>query len=199
MGQTIGRMPKTWIGTLEEKDRILHYSSEILALVLDYIRNEDTFLMSYDDDKIEDKVKMWIKNQTRDEKFEMLLISSLLLKNAVNDGINKIIIGKMRKDYRKAYNDIKKFNKKVDKLGANQRKLHAEIQSLEEECAYDLKKFQKKFGLLRRKVFDNLRTGEKMIFQDRRLKRAFIKQIYVIDDKYSAECAKQIDKLLKIL
>lgn len=85
----------------------------------------------------------------------------------------------MRKDYQNAYKDIKKFNKKVDQLGSDERKIHAEIQSLEAECASDTKKFQKKFGPLRLRVFDNLRTGEKMIFQDKRLKNDFIKKVWV--------------------
>lgn len=82
-----------------------------------------------------------------------------------------------RKDYKSAYSDIKKFNKKVDQLGADERKIHADVQKLEEECAGDTQKFQKKFGPLRVKVFDNLRTGEKMIFQDKRLKTDFTKKV----------------------
>lgn len=65
----------------------------------------------------------------------------------------------------------------MDQLGADERKLHAEIQNLEAECAGDTQKFQKKFGPLRVKVFDNLRTGEKMIFQDKRLKSDFTKKV----------------------
>ncbi|XP_025993566.1 uncharacterized protein LOC105195451 isoform X2 [Solenopsis invicta] len=202
MGQTMGRMPETWTGILEERDRVLHWSSEVLARVQDNVTNEDTFLMDYDDDKIDNKIEIWIKtNQTQvEETFKKFPNASLSLKNVVNAGIEKIseeIRTKMRKDYQQAYSDIKKFNKKVDELGANERKLHAEIQSLEEECAGDTKKFQKKFGPLRLKVFDNLRTGEKMIFKDKRLKSDFTKRIYDIDHKHSAECVKQIDKLLK--
>lgn len=65
----------------------------------------------------------------------------------------------------------------MDQLGSDERKIHAEIQNLEAECAGDTQKFQKKFGPLRLKVFDNLRTGEKMIFQDKRLKSDFIKKV----------------------
>jgi len=72
---------------------------------------------------------------------------------------------------------MKKFSKKVDQLGSDERKLHAEIQNLEVEFAGDVQKFQKKFGPLRLKVFDNLRTGEKMIFQDKRLKTDFSKKV----------------------
>jgi len=84
---------------------------------------------------------------------------------------------KTRKDYQNAYSDMKKFNKKVDQLGSDERKIHAEIQNLEAEYAGDVQKFQKKFGPLRLKVFDNLRTGEKMIFQDKRLKTDFSKKV----------------------
>lgn len=62
-------------------------------------------------------------------------------------------------------------------MGSDERKIHAEIQSLEAECAGDTKKFQKKFGPLRLKVFNNLRTGEKMTFQDKRLKDDFIRKV----------------------
>ncbi|CAL1676868.1 unnamed protein product [Lasius platythorax] len=202
MGQTMGRMPETWQGLLEEKDRVLHWSSEVLARVQDNVTNEDTFLMDYDDDKVDAKIDTWIKtNQTRvDETFNKFANASDVLKNVVKTGIEKLIEEvrtKMRKDYRNAYNDIKKFNKKVDQLGADERKIHADIQKLEEECAGDVQKFQKKFGPLRVKVFDNLRTGEKMIFQDKRLKTDFTKKVYDIDHKYSADCTKRIDKMLK--
>ncbi|XP_018365849.1 PREDICTED: uncharacterized protein LOC108763048 [Trachymyrmex cornetzi] len=202
MGQTMGRMPETWEGLLEEKDRVLHWSSEVLARVQDNVRNEDTFLMDYDDDKVDAKIDTWIKtNRTRvDETFNKFPNVSHQLKNVVNTGIEKLveeIRTKTRKDYQNAYNDIKKFNKKVDRLGSDERKIHAEIQNLEAECAGNTQKFKKKFGPLRLKVFDNLRTGEKMIFQDKRLKSDFIKKVYDIDHKNSAECVKRIDKLLQ--
>ncbi|XP_050456487.1 uncharacterized protein LOC126854128 [Cataglyphis hispanica] len=202
MGQTMGRMPETWNGLLEEKDRVLHWSSEVLARVQDNVTNEDTFLMDYDDNKIDAKINTWIKsNQTRvDETFKKHATAPDALKNEVKTGIKKLfeeIQTKMRKDYKNAYNDIKKFNKKVDQLGADERKIHAEIQKLEEECAGDVQKFQKKFGPLRVKVFDNLRTGEKMMFQEKRLKTDFTKKVYDIDHKYSADCVKRIDKMLK--
>ncbi|XP_018300677.1 uncharacterized protein [Mycetomoellerius zeteki] len=202
MGQTMGRMPETWEGLLEEKDRVLHWSSEVLARVQDNVRNEDTFLMDYDDDKVDAKIDTWIKtNRTRvDETFNKFPNASAQLKNVVNTGIERLIEeirAKMRKDYQNAYNDIKKFNKKVDQLGSDERKIHAEIQNLEAECAGNTPKFRKKFGPLRLNVFDNLRTGEKMIFQDKRLKSDFTKKVYDIDHKNSAECVKRIDKLLK--
>ncbi|XP_011693968.1 PREDICTED: uncharacterized protein LOC105453584 isoform X2 [Wasmannia auropunctata] len=202
MGQTMGRMPETWEGLLEERDRVLHWSSEVLARVQDNVTNEDTFLIDYDDNKIDVKLDTWIKtNRTRvDEMFNKFPNASDQLRNTVNTGIEKLIEelrAKTKKDYQGAYSDIKKFNKKVDQLGSNERKIHAEIQSLEAECAGDTKKFQKKFGPLRSKVFDNLRTGEKMIFQDKKLKSDFTKKVYDIDHKNSTECVKRIDKLVK--
>ncbi|XP_072765613.1 uncharacterized protein [Anoplolepis gracilipes] len=202
MGQTMGRMPETWQGLLEERDRVLHWSSEVLARVQDNVTNEDTFLMDYDDDKIDGKINTWIKtNKTRvDETFNKFANAPNEIKNVVKTGIEKLfeeIQTKMRKDYRNAYNNIKKFNKNVDQLGADERKIHAEIQKLEQECAGDVQKFQKKFGPLRVKVFDNLRAGEKMIFKDKVLKTDFIKKVYDIDHKYSADCTKRIDKMLK--
>ncbi|XP_018398712.1 PREDICTED: uncharacterized protein LOC108776557 isoform X1 [Cyphomyrmex costatus] len=202
MGQTVGRMPETWEGLLEEKDRVLHWSSEVLARVQDNVTNEDTFLIDYDDDKVDAKIDTWIKtNRTRvNETLNKYPNASDQLKNVVNSGIGKLveeIRAKTKKDYQNAYNDIKKFNKKVDQLGSDERKIHAEIQNLEAECAGNTHQFRKKFGPLRLKVFDNLRTGEKMIFQDKRLKNDFTKKVYDIDHKYSAECVKRIDKLLK--
>lgn len=92
MGQTMGRMPETWEGLLEERDRVLHWSSEVLARVQDNVTNEDTFLMDYDDNKIEAKIDTWIKtNRTQiDETFKKYPNASDLLKNVVNVGIQKV-------------------------------------------------------------------------------------------------------------
>lgn len=93
MGQTVGRMPETWEGLLEERDRVLHWSSEVLARVQDNITNEDTFLMDYDDSKIDAKVVTWIKtNQTRvHEMFNKFPNAPMQHKNVVNTGIEKVI------------------------------------------------------------------------------------------------------------
>nr|XP_012215846.1 PREDICTED: uncharacterized protein LOC105668194 [Linepithema humile] len=202
MGQTMGRMPDTWQELMEERDRVIHWSSEVLARVQDNVTNEDTFLMDYDDNKINAKLDTWIKaNQTRvDDTFSKYPNATDQSKSVVQTGVEKLtedIRAKIRKDYQSAYSDLKKFNKKVDQLGEDERKIHAEIQKLEEECAGDTQKFQKKFGPLRVKVFDNLRTGEKMIFQDKKLKTDFTKKVYDIDHKISADCTKRFDKLLK--
>lgn len=86
-------MPETWEGLLEEKDRVLHWSSEVLARVQDNVRNEDTFLMDYDDDKVDAKIDTWIKtNRTRvDETFNKFPNASAQLKNVVNTGIERVI------------------------------------------------------------------------------------------------------------
>lgn len=84
----------------------------------------------------------------------------------------------MRKDYQCAYNDIKKFSKKIDELDVNEKKIHADIQKLEQESERDVQKFQKQFGPLRIKVFDNLKAGEKMIFQEKKLKGDFTKKVF---------------------
>lgn len=89
----MGRMPETWQGLLEEKDRVLHWSSEVLARVQDNVTNEDTFLMDYDDDKIDAKIDTWIKtNRTRvDETFNKYANASDALKNVVKTGIEKVM------------------------------------------------------------------------------------------------------------
>ncbi|XP_011693971.1 PREDICTED: uncharacterized protein LOC105453584 isoform X3 [Wasmannia auropunctata] len=91
MGQTMGRMPETWEGLLEERDRVLHWSSEVLARVQDNVTNEDTFLIDYDDNKIDVKLDTWIKtNRTRvDEMFNKFPNASDQLRNTVNTGIEK--------------------------------------------------------------------------------------------------------------
>lgn len=93
MGQTMGRMPETWEGLLEEKNRVLHWSSEVLARVQDNVTNEDTFLMDYDDNKVDAKIDAWIKtNQTRiDEMYHKYPNAPAQLKDTVKAGIQKVI------------------------------------------------------------------------------------------------------------
>ncbi|XP_015604017.1 uncharacterized protein LOC107271926 [Cephus cinctus] len=202
MGQQVGRMPDTWEELIEERDRVLHWSSEVIARVADNIRDEDTFLMDYDNTKLDAKVDSWIENnKTRIEPTISKLPSSKSectdLISAATAKICDETKQKMRKDYESAYGDLKKFTKRVDELGQDEQKIHNEIQQLEGSCANDVKKFQKKFGPLRLKVFNNLRTGEKMLFEDKKLKTAFTKKIYDIDHKYMNDCAKKFDKLTK--
>lgn len=64
MGQVMGEMPTTIQGLKEERDRVLHWSGEILAKVSDNIHSEDTFLMDYTDEKLNQKVKVWIDKGT---------------------------------------------------------------------------------------------------------------------------------------
>lgn len=84
---------------------------------------------------------------------------------------------KVRNDYIDRYADLEKFTRKVDELGKHQRKIHWKIQNLEDTCAGNVKKFRKKLGRLRLKTFKNLRVGEKLMFQDKRLKGKFVKQV----------------------
>jgi hypothetical protein len=94
MGQTMGRMPETWEGILEERDRVLHWSSEVLARVQDNVTNEDTFLMDYDDAKIDGKIDTWIQNNQIkiDETFEKFPTASSYHKDTVKTGVEKVII-----------------------------------------------------------------------------------------------------------
>lgn len=64
-------------------------------------------------------------------------------------------------------------------MGTEERKIHAEIEKLETECAGVTLSFQKKFGPLRLKVFANLRTSEKMLCQEKHLKGDFTKKVCV--------------------
>ena len=64
MGQIHGRLPNTWHELIEEKDRVLRWSLEVLARVDDNITNEDTYLMDYDTEIINSKVNQWIDNQS---------------------------------------------------------------------------------------------------------------------------------------
>lgn len=94
MGQTMGRMPETWTGLLEERDRVLHWSSEVLARVQDNVTNEDTFLMDYDDAKVSAKIDTWIKtNQIRvDEMLKKFPDASAQLKDTVTNGVRKVVL-----------------------------------------------------------------------------------------------------------
>lgn len=83
----------------------------------------------------------------------------------------------MRNDYYHGYKDTVKFTKKVDLLGERQRRIHGKIQNLENTCHGSVKEFRRKFGPLRAKTFKNLRIGEKMIFQDKKLKSQFAKRV----------------------
>ncbi|XP_033214595.1 uncharacterized protein LOC117171410 isoform X2 [Belonocnema kinseyi] len=175
MGQQTGKMPDTWEELMAEKDRVLQWSSEVLAQINDNIHNEDIFLMDFENAKIDAKVEKWIaNNKTR--------IESTMAKfpDADNDSedfitneipkIKEQIQYKMRKDYQKGYTDLKKFSKRVDNLGNEERKVHKEILQLEDSYKENPKKYQKKFVPLRMKVFSNLRIGEKMLHEENRLK-----------------------------
>ncbi|XP_053976090.1 uncharacterized protein LOC128874933 isoform X2 [Hylaeus volcanicus] len=200
MGQTVGRMPDTWDCLLEEKDRVLHWSAEVLSRVADNVNQEESFQMDYDNERIDEKIDSWIEQsvtlvgQARGKHARREYTTRLA---ARVEQIREDLAIKMRNDYRHGYRDIKKFTKKVDHLGKQQRKIHAKIHELEIACAGDVKKFQKKFGPLRLKTFKNLRLGEKMMFEDKRLKTEFVKRVYDIDHKNMDECGKRIRKLTR--
>ncbi|XP_015177408.1 PREDICTED: uncharacterized protein LOC107066892 [Polistes dominula] len=202
MGQVMGEMPSTLDGLKEERDRVLHWSGEILAKVSDNIQNEDTFLMDYTDEKVDEKVKGWFDaNMGKiNETWSKIPNINEDCKNSILDKIEKLkqeFSSKVRKEYESAYSDIKKFTKKVDKFGSEERKIHESIQNVENESGGDVGKFQKKFGPLRVKVFKNLEIGEKFMFEDKRLKDSFTKRVFDVDQKLKAECAKKFDKFVK--
>ncbi|XP_076650626.1 uncharacterized protein LOC143357866 [Halictus rubicundus] len=203
MGQTVGRMPNTWARLLEEKDRVLYWSSEVLARVADNVNQEESFQIDYGDDCIDRKIDLWIE-ACRD-KVDRILCSR---RNVSQEHRTRIfreieqvrveLMTKMRKDYYDSYSEIRRFTKKVDNLGHQQRRTHAKIHELEDTCAGNVRKFQKKFGPLRVKTFRNLVISERFIFEDRRLKAKFVKRIYDIDHKNMKTCAKSINTLTKM-
>ncbi|CAK9824253.1 hypothetical protein ANTRET_LOCUS2451 [Anthophora retusa] len=202
MGQTVGRMPDTWDCLLEERDRVLYWSGEVLSRVVDNINQEESLLIDYDNENIDKKVDSWIessraridrifsKHPNLPEGYKARVINEL-------EQIKEEFRIKIRNDYWHGYKDVQRFTKRVDRLGERQRKIHGKIQELENICEGNVKRFQKKFGPLRAKTFKHLRIGEKMIFQDKRLKTQFAKRVYDIDHKNVEECAKCVDKLIK--
>nr|XP_033322318.1 uncharacterized protein LOC117218206 [Megalopta genalis] len=203
MGQTVGRMPNTWARLLEEKDRVLYWSGEVLARVADNVNEEESFRIDYGDDCIDRKVDSWIRAGR--ERVDKILGKRRNVSGERRARINREIeqvrveIGtKMRKDYRECYGEIRQLTKKVDNLGHRQRRIHAKIHELEDTCAGNVRKFQKKFGPLRVKTFGNLVTSERFVFQDRRLKRKFVKQMHDIDRKNMKACARRIDTLTRM-
>lgn len=223
MGQVVGRMPKTWQDLMEERDRVLHWSSEVLARIDDNINNEDTFLMDYDDVKIEEKVHRWILMHriNRDKCFREF-IKTTSYRQKIERGLNQVrhkktrqkpnemslkfpllvqiareVKNKIRKEYRDAYSSIRQFSKQVDSLGRRQRRIHARIQKLGKSCDGDVNKFAKKLGPLRSSVFNNLCISEAIYFQERRLFNDFRKRIWDIDRRERAECWNMIEKFIR--
>ncbi|XP_031829480.2 uncharacterized protein LOC116425638 isoform X1 [Nomia melanderi] len=203
MGQTMGRMPNTWNGLLEEKDRVLYWSGEVLARVADNVSQEESFQIDYGNDFIERKIDSWVEaSEWRIDKiFSRRRNVTEEHRAYVTREIEQIkeeLRMKMKKDYREGYREIRKLSKKVDDLGSQQRRIHAKIHELEDTCAGNVGKFQRKFGPLRLKTFRNLVISEKFMFKDRRLKAKFIKQIYDIDHKNMKIFVKRIDMLTKM-
>ncbi|XP_076241668.1 uncharacterized protein LOC143183816 [Calliopsis andreniformis] len=204
MGQVIGRVPYTWGVLLEEKDRVLYWSGEVLSKVADNVNQEESLWIDYSNEVIDEKVEAWIEaNRARIENIFSKHINVpqefiVQVLNAIAQIKEKFRL-KMRNDYRRGYADLGKFTRKVDQLGKQQRKIHGKIQELEDVCAGDIKKFRKKFGRLRLKTFTNLKIGEQMMLLDKQLKAKFVKQVHTIDYKNKKECAKDFDKLINAI
>lgn len=66
MGQIVGRMPHSWIDLLEEKDRVLYWSGEVLSRVAENVYQEESFLIDYGNESIDKKIDSWMEsNQAR--------------------------------------------------------------------------------------------------------------------------------------
>lgn len=61
MGQVVGHMPYTWNDLLEEKDRVLYWSGEVLSKVADNVHQEESLLTDYSNEVIDEKVNLWIE------------------------------------------------------------------------------------------------------------------------------------------
>ncbi|XP_003706737.2 uncharacterized protein LOC100883602 [Megachile rotundata] len=202
MGQAVGRLPNTWDHLLQEKDRVLYWSGEVIARVADNVNEELSFMIDYGEETIDEKVASWIqRNRSRvNRTLNKYPNMELEYRTRVQIELAKIkeeFRFRMRRDYWQAYKDIREFTKKVDKLGKRQRKLHGKLHELETIYDGDIKQFQKKLGLLRLKTFQNLRTGETMMLKDKKLKTDFTKRVCEIDLKNLQDCFKCIDKLIK--
>ncbi|XP_043265979.1 uncharacterized protein LOC122405360 [Colletes gigas] len=202
MGQTVGRMPDTWDSLLEEKDRVLYWSREVLSRVTDNVNQEESFQMDYNNEKIDKKVDLWIEtsrarvDKVRSKHRNVPEECKIRVTREIEQ-IKEELKTKMRNDYQRAYANINKLTNKIDKLGIQQRKIHGKIHELESICDADVKRFQKKFGPLRVKTFKNLELGKRFLFEDKRLRLKFDKKVYDIDHKYLVKCAKRINKLIK--
>lgn len=98
----------------------------------------------------------------------------------------------MRHDYYHGYRDMDKFTKKVDRLGERQRKIHGKLLHIENICDNNIKEFQRRFGPLRVKTFKNLKSGEKLIIKDKRLKSQFAKRVCIYKFVFIIFFSKQI-------
>lgn len=65
----MGRMPHSWIDLLEEKDRVLYWSGEVLSRVAENVYQEESFLIDYGNESIGRKIDSWMEsNQPRIDK-----------------------------------------------------------------------------------------------------------------------------------
>lgn len=66
MGQIVGRLPNTWDRLLQEKDRVLYWSGEVLAQVADNVNQEMSLFIDYGEESIDEKVESWMhRNRPR--------------------------------------------------------------------------------------------------------------------------------------
>ncbi|OXU26836.1 hypothetical protein TSAR_011937 [Trichomalopsis sarcophagae] len=187
MGQRqVGRMPENREALYEEWRRVLHWSAEVLARTDDNILEEDSFLTDYDCEKIAAKVDDWIVQVVGEVDADQPEFRELA---------NEVKY-KMRKDYDAAYKDLRRFTKSVDHLADMQKSIHKKILDLEKIRPSDGSKFRRKFGRLRLRVFKNLRTTEKMMFRDRRLKKEFVGKVYDVDHENRDIVQQKAKKLI---
>lgn len=92
----MGRLPDTWNELIEEKNRVLHWSSEILARVDDNIKSEDIFLTDYDNARIDAKVDRWIGNQKRKMDGGQSKISTKNTRNSLESEVAEVKMWRIR-------------------------------------------------------------------------------------------------------
>lgn len=87
-------LAKTSEELMEERDLVLHYSSEVLARVAANINNEDTFLMDYDNERIEIKVNQFMANHRvrSNEGFRKFLDGNIYYRDRIEEGITEVSI-----------------------------------------------------------------------------------------------------------
>ena len=94
MGQQIGKIPNTWEELMNEKDRVLDWSSEILAQINDNILDEEAFLKNYEIANVSDKVETWISNHKPliESTMAMFPDEANDFKDSIIKGISKVIL-----------------------------------------------------------------------------------------------------------
>ncbi|XP_058796501.1 uncharacterized protein LOC131667227 isoform X3 [Phymastichus coffea] len=146
---------------LDEQSRVLRWSAEVLARTDENIDAENSFLLDYDAECIAGKVDHWIRRDAREGR-----------ENAVALELGHELRRRLSREYQAAYADLRCFGTRVDRLADQQRRIHSRILELDPSQPAKLVR-------LRRKVRENLRKSEKMMFHDRLLRRQFIRKLQV--------------------